>query len=332
VKLHTVFWFQRQHACKCECMNRFAVTIALFIFGFCASAQNPASDGKPVDPPATAQSDQEKPADPKPATAGVDVQPGQTVIKQKDLWDATGYFHPFVRMPKYILQDQKAIWTSPFHTSKNNLKYWLIFGGATGALIATDKWTVKQLPNSSAQVNVSNWVSRVGSAYTLVPLSAGFYFIGTAAHDDHFRETGLLAFETLIDVNLVAGGLKLVADRARPLQNNGTGRFEDNTAGRWGSGFPSGHAINTWALASVIAHQYSHHKIVPILAYGLASTVIVARVGARQHFPGDVVAGSAMGWFIGDFVYGKRHNRELDHKPTFADKVLDRVQLGGSIQ
>jgi membrane-associated phospholipid phosphatase len=47
---------------------------------------------------------------------------------------------------------------------------------------------------------------------------------------------------------------------------------------------------------------------VPILAYGLASTAVISRVGERQHFPGDVVAGGAMGWFIGDRVYGKRHN------------------------
>ena len=48
------------------------------------------------------------------------VQPGPEVLKPKDLYDATGYFHPFVRMPKYVWNDQKAIWTSPFHTSKKD--------------------------------------------------------------------------------------------------------------------------------------------------------------------------------------------------------------------
>jgi hypothetical protein len=28
--------------------------------------------------------------------------------------------------------------------------------------------------------------------------------------------------------------------------------------------------------------------------------------------PSDVVAGGAMGWFAGDYVYAKRHNPELD--------------------
>jgi len=259
------------------------------------------------------------------------VQPGGQVIKQKDIWNETGYFHPFVRMPKYILYDQKAIWTSPFHTAKTGAKYWAIFGAATAALIATDKSTVKNLPNTSSQVSVSNWGSRFGSAYFLIPVSAGFYFVGTPAHEDRLRETGLLCFESLIDANLVAEPIKLLADRARPLQSDGKGGFEDGPT-RWSSGFPSGHAINTWAMASVIAHQYPHPRYVPIIAYTLASVVVISRVGARQHFPGDVMAGSAMGWFIGDYVYGRRHNNDLDRKPTAAERILNHVKLGVEIQ
>jgi membrane-associated phospholipid phosphatase len=262
----------------------------------------------------------------------MEVKSGSPVIENKDLWTDTGMFHPFVRMPKYILQDQKAIWTSPFHTARADGKYWAIFGGVTAALIATDGRTVQQLPNSSSQVSVSTWAPRFGSSYSLIPISVGFYFIGTGTHDDRFRETGLLCFEALIDSSLVVEGIKLVADRARPLESGGKGRFEDSPGGRWSSGFPSGHAINTWAMASIIAHQYRHKRLVPIVAYGLASTVIIARVGARQHFPGDVVAGSAMGWFIGDYTYGRRHNSELDDEQSAAQKILSRVPLNLVLQ
>ena len=260
--------------------------------------------------------------------SALEVKPGPQVIKEKDLWTQTGVFHPFVRMPRYILQDQKAIWTSPFHTAKSDVKYWAIFGGATAALVATDRWTVKQLPNSSSQVSVSTWGSRFGAAYSLIPISAGLYFIGTGAHADRFRETGLLCFETLIDSTLAVEAIKLVADRARPLEGDGNGGFEDSTNGRWRSGFPSGHAINTWAVASIVAHEYPHPRIVPILAYGFATTVVVARVGARRHFPGDVVAGSAVGWFIGDYAFGRRHNSQLDRKPSAAQTILKHVRIG----
>jgi hypothetical protein len=82
------------------------------------------------------------------------------------------------------------------------MKFWAVFGTATAAVIATDQWSVKQLPNSSSQVSVSKWAS-LGSAYSLIPISAGFYFIGTGMHEERLRETGLLAFETLIDSTLV---------------------------------------------------------------------------------------------------------------------------------
>lgn len=305
---------------------RIAVLLAFGVVSLFGQAQTtPSRDGQPQ-PTADQQA---KPAGDAQRSA-IDVKPGSLAIKNKDIWNETGFFHPFVRMPKYVLRDQKAIWTSPFHTAKSDVKYWAIFGAAASALIASDKWTVKQLPNSSAQISVSNWASRVGSAYSLIPISTAFYVIGTAKHEERFRETGLLAFETLIDVNVVAEGLKLAAGRARPFQNDGNGHFEDSPS-RWSSGFPSGHAINTWALASIVAHEYPHPRIIPVLAYGLASVVVCARVGARQHFPGDVVAGSAMGWFIGDYVYGKRHNSELDHKKTFAEKFFDHVNVGASL-
>ena len=261
----------------------------------------------------------------------IEVKPATPVIRDKDLWERTGLFHPFRRMPRFVLRDQAQIWTSPVHTARSDIKWWAIFGGATAALIATDRWTVQQLPNSNSQVSISNWASRFGSAYSLIPVSAGFYLIGSKRHDERFRETGLIAFETLIDANITAEVIKLVANRARPTESDGKGHFLDSPNGAWNSSFPSGHAVNTWALASVIAHEYPR-PVVKIVVYGLASTVVLARVGARRHFPGDVVAGAGLGWFMGDYVYGKRHNRELDRKPSAIRTVLDHVQLGASIQ
>ncbi|MCU1235745.1 MAG: phosphoesterase, PA-phosphatase related [Candidatus Solibacter sp.] len=259
----------------------------------------------------------------------IEVKPGPPVIKDQDLYEKTVWLHPFTRMPLYVIQDQKLIWTSPVHTAKSDIKWWAIFGGATAALVATDHWVVTRLPNSKSQVSVSNWGSRFGSAYSLIPISAGFYFIGTGKHDERLRETGLIAFETLVDANLVGEAIKLIANRARPLEANGRGAFENSPNGRWNSSFPSGHALNIWALASVVAHEYPK-PIVYVLAYGLASTVVVARVGARKHFPSDVLAGGAMGWFMGDFVYGRRHNRALDRKPSVGRRILDHVQIGAS--
>jgi membrane-associated phospholipid phosphatase len=86
--------------------------------------------------------------------------------------------------------------------------------------------------------------------------------------------------------------------------------------------------MNSWALASVVAHEYPRPLIVPIAAYALASTVSLSRFAVRQHFASDIVLGAGMGWFIGDYVYGRRHNRELD-KPSALDHLRSHVHIGG---
>ncbi len=254
-------------------------------------------------------------------------EPGGEVIKPTDLYDGTGYFHPFIRMPGYIWKDQKAIWTSPFHTKKKDIKWWVIFGGATGALIATDKYVSKNAPDTPTLRTLGNDVSYLGEAYTLLPIAAGFYFAGTAEGSDHFREAGLLSFVALADVTILQLVLKSIADRQRPLEGQGNGEFEASTSARYSSSFPSGHAIETIAMASIFAHEYPHKLWVKILVYAYAGGVVGARLAANMHFPGDVMAGGAMGWFVGDFVYGKRHNSELD-KETITHKILDHVQIG----
>ncbi len=278
---------------------------------------------EPAPPPETAQITPEQEA----THSVLQSKPGGEVIKPKDLYDGTGYFHPFVRMPKYIFYDQKAIWTSPFHTAKKDIKWWLIFGGATGALIATDKYVSKNAPDTPALRTLGTDVSYLGEAYTLLPIASGFYFMGTARGDDHFREAGLLSFEALADVTILQLVLKSIADRQRPLEGRGNGEFEASTGARYSSSFPSGHAIETFAIASIFAHEYPHNRWVKILVYAYAGGVVGARLAANMHFPGDVMAGGAMGWFVGDFVYGKRHNSELE-KPTITHKILDHVQIG----
>src|SRR5215472_19213760 len=57
------------------------------------------------------------------------VKPGTEALKDKDFYKESGYRHPFRRMPRFVLIDQKRIWTSPFHTSKKDAKWWAIFGG-----------------------------------------------------------------------------------------------------------------------------------------------------------------------------------------------------------
>jgi membrane-associated phospholipid phosphatase len=257
------------------------------------------------------------------------INPGTEAIKEKDLYERSGFLHPFRRMPGFVLIDQKRIWTSPFHTSRKDIKWWAIFGGATAALIAADQHIENAAPTNSTLVHLGNDASYLGTAYTLIPIAGTFYLIGSAGHQERFRETGLLSFESLVDATIVMEAIKSITDRQRPNEVNSEGHFFASTNPRYNSSFPSGHAIETFALASVFAHEYHDKLWVKLLAYAYAGGVVGARLAAKQHFPGDVIAGGAMGWFIGDYVYGRRHNPELDAHAGAFKKALTHVQFSG---
>ena len=223
---------------------------------------------------------------------------------------------------KDIVRDQKQIWTSPFRITRKNAKWWLIFGAATGALIATDHRTSEQLPNTGSQVAFSRHVSQVGAAYTLIPLAGGFYLTGALTRQSKLRETGLLGGEALLDSLMVSEVLKAATGRQRPLEGDGGVHFFHGS-----DGFPSGHTIGSFAFASVIAHRYHDNKAVVVLAYGLATMVGAARFGARQHSASDIVAGGVMGWFIGRHVAERpRIGGRSQAKRWLLPQVVPQVQ------
>jgi membrane-associated phospholipid phosphatase len=217
--------------------------------------------------------------------------------------------------------DQKEIWTSPFRMDRKDAKWWALFGGGTAVLIATDHRTSKALPNTIRQVSFSRNVSQIGAVYTTLPVAGGLYLYGRAADDPHAREAGALGTEALMDAFVVSSILKYAFGRERPDYPGGNGRFFKGQRS-----FPSGHATMSWAFASLISHEYKGGKVVPTIAYSLAATVSVARFTAQQHFASDIVAGGAMGWFIGKFVF-ERHLDPAIHKrySTAENKYIPEV-------
>jgi membrane-associated phospholipid phosphatase len=224
-------------------------------------------------------------------------------------------------LPKNLWKDQKAIVSSPLHINRNNAKWWLLFGAGTAALLATDRKVSDNLPESNTQLKISRWASRAGADYTLYPLTAAFYFYGKADGNPRARDTARIGIEALADAEILVNGLKAITQRPRPETKGASIAFF-----RGGDAFPSGHSIQAWALARVIAREFPEHRFFPILAYGLASTVSVARVAGRRHSPSDVFVGSAMGFFIGDYVY--RHHHAPSAKASAALWLANHVNVG----
>src|SRR5215217_4651066 len=206
---------------------------------------------------------------------------------------------------KNILSDQKAIWTAPFHLERRDTKWMVPAGIGLMALITTDRITGDEIFEANRQVKASKGISYAGSVYGLGAVAGTFYLIGRKNNDYRARETGLLSAEALVNSVIAGAALKGITQRARPMDGRERSEFFDG-----GASFPSGHSTQAWAVATVIANEYKHHPAVQIAAYGIASAVSLARFTGHKHYLSDVLAGSALGYSIGKFVY-KAHHREM---------------------
>ena len=130
----------------------------------------------------------------------------------------------------------------------------------------------------------------VGSALALVYFSAG-----RLGH----REAQVAADHiggAILAAGLACEVLKVAVGRPRPEQDAG----EHDRARPFSSfnSFPSGHATVAFAAAAALDHE-SRAAWVPWVAYPLAGLVGWSRVHDDRHWASDVVAGAALGTWVG---------------------------------
>jgi hypothetical protein len=256
------------------------------LFGFSMWAQNTA----PAVPGTSSSQQVSQPAKPKPSFA---LEPGEDPENR--------LVSPFL---KHIAVDQKQFWTLPTRLRIEDLQWIVPAAGLTAGLMLEDSWISRQVSNNPTQLNRSLNISDY-TAYAMIGAGGGAFLLGHMTHNDHLQESGLLAGEAAINSTAVTYLFKEVTQRQRPLEGNGNGDFFHS-----GLSFPSEHSAIAWSIASVFAHEYPG-ALSQIGAYSLASAVTITRVTAKQHFPSDVLIGSALGWYFGRQVYNSHHDKEL---------------------
>ena len=207
-------------------------------------------------------------------------------------------------LPVQLLHDQTHLWTSPSRARFTDATYLVPIGGLAAAFFATDSDFSRHLSNDPNHLLTFRHISDYG-AISMIGGSAGLYFIGLTTHNAHQRETGFLSGESAIDSLAITEALKFATGRQRPVDGNGRGKFW-----RGGASFPSEHAALAWSVAGIVAHEYPS-PLMKLFSYGLATTISVSRVEARQHFPSDILVGAALGYLVSSQVYARHHNPQL---------------------
>jgi membrane-associated phospholipid phosphatase len=207
-------------------------------------------------------------------------------------------------LPKNLFLDQKDFWTAPLHMSEKQWNWALPSLLVGGLLIKADGSIEKHVPTNPTTVSRAASASNAGVA-VLAGAGGGLFMLGHLQHDDQKRETGILSGEAAIGAFLDTEIFKYAAGRERPFTGSGTGRFFVG-----GDSFPSAHTAVSFAIASVIAHEYPG-PLTQLLAYGMAGGVGAARFAGQKHFASDVIISAALGWYMGYQVF-RSHSHYSD--------------------
>jgi len=189
--------------------------------------------------------------------------------------------------------------TSPARWSGTDWAVFAAVAGAGTALFVFDQDIYDGIQRSKTDFtrDASNVIHPFGNGAVLLALTAGMYATGEIFDEPGVRRTALLSLESFLTTSAIVFGLKAVAGRARPYSGETPRDFHPFSFKNSYFSFPSGDAAGAFSVATTIADQ-TDVFLVDAACYGLAGLVAVNRVHDRKHWPSDVLAGSAIGYFV----------------------------------
>lgn len=170
--------------------------------------------------------------------------------------------------------------------AKGNLAPLLIGASLTGASSFLDRGVQARYGTSTGGLLASSG-STAGGPSVMLPLMGGLFLAGRVSHSGTFRAATYDMAQALIVNSTYTEIFKRAVRRERP-------DLSDNKS------FPSGHASNAFALATVANAHFGLKVGIP--AYLAAGAIGLARVDMNKHNLSDVVAGATLGYIVGRTV------------------------------
>lgn len=197
-------------------------------------------------------------------------------------------------------------------------------GAILGVLFVADESI-----DAAARRQRSRFTDRVSSATTSIGGATGFRIpavllaSGLLFSDPNLRDMGRDGLEACLFSGVLNKGIKNLAGRERPFETDGETTFRPVSSH---DSFPSGHATQAFAIASVVAMR-SRGWILPAVAYTAATIVALDRVNDRVHFASDVAAGAVVGTVTGRFLVARHRRRDAD-RPRKVDVEVIPMRHG----
>jgi hypothetical protein len=161
-----------------------------------------------------------------------------------------------------------------------------------------------------------------GNLITPVLLGGGIYSYGLFFKEDYVRETGRMIFESVLFSGIITDATKIIAGRSRPYTERGPYFYKMFTLDEGLISFPSGHATVAFAVSSVLANRI-HNVYASIGLYTLSTVTALSRVYSDKHWTSDVVLGSAIGYFVGDYI--STENKKCNSKNKVSYNIYPSI-------
>lgn len=184
-------------------------------------------------------------------------------------------------MAKGLVEDFKHL------PSKENA-YWAAGGGALAlAVHPFDDNVAEQVTGNSAADSFFKPGQVIGSTWVLLGGSAVTYTVGRMKDAPKVSHLGMDLLRAIAVSTTITQVLKVSTHRLRP-------------DGSTHNSFPSGHASDTFAVATALQRHLGWKYSVP--GYMFASYVAASRLPAQRHWLSDVVFGATVGIISGRTV------------------------------
>ena len=199
---------------------------------------------------------------------------------------------------KTLGADTLFLLTSPLRFEREDLLPLGIGAGAlAGAFLLDHEIRGKVKRHRDSLEDAADGVSYLGNAGVLFGLNVGLLAVGEGMReyrgDSTLKDAALASTEAQLLSLAFTLGIRNVLGRSQPREERGMGHFDPGSDGS----FPSAHASQAFAVATVLADRFGWDVGVP--AYGLASAVGFSRLALDKHWTADVVAGAFLGVLVG---------------------------------
>jgi membrane-associated phospholipid phosphatase len=219
-----------------------------------------------------------------------------------------------------VILDTKEVFTAP---ARWDTRDWLTLGGIAagiGTVAAFDRDIERGIrgARNDTVTNIFDNVQPLGNEYA-IGIVGSFYIYGEIFKDPRAKTTALDAISaSAIASGIITNSFKYVIGRGRPTDGHGPYNFRPFSGQ---DSFSSGHTTEAFALASVISEHYNT-PWVQVTSYGLATAVGYARLNNNRHWPSDVLAGAAIGTFVGKtVVHFNQHHRQISIQPIVGPDI-----------